>query len=185
MYVTVPENRIAVVIGKNGKTKKIIEKKGECILEINSDTGEVWIKEEKDPYLSYKTADVIRAIAHGFSPKKAFNLFKDLYYLEVIDIGEYAKKNPNRLRRIKARLIGRQGRTRKNLEELSSSLFSVYEDTVSIISDNVHLEIAKRATDMLLIGRQQHTVYRYLVKKQREIKLAEMGVNQHKSGSAL
>ena len=37
--------------------------------------------------------DVIKAIARGFSPERAFNLFKDDTLLKIIDITDYAGKN--------------------------------------------------------------------------------------------
>jgi ribosomal RNA assembly protein len=56
------------------------------------------------------------------------------------------------------------------IEEKCSASLSIFGDTISIIADQEHLEIAKRATDMLLSGCEHTTVYAFLEKKSRELK---------------
>jgi ribosomal RNA assembly protein len=172
-YLSVPENRIAVLIGKEGKAKAEIERRGRCKLEINSETGDIWIHDDpENPLLTLKTEEVIKAIGQGFSPQHAFKLFKEDFYLATIDIRDYTKKSPSHLKRIKGRIIGKGGKAKRLIEEMSSASLSIFGDTISIIADQEHLEIAKRATDMLLSGYEHSTVYRFLEKKRRELKLA-------------
>jgi ribosomal RNA assembly protein len=170
-YISVPEDRIAVLIGKKGKTKAEIERKGKCELEIDSKTGDIWIHENlADPLLTFKTEEVIKAIGQGFSPKHALDLFKEDFYLATIDIRDYTKKKLSHLKRIKGRIIGTRGKAKRMIEEKCSASLSIFGDTISIIADQEHLEIAKRATDMLLSGCEHTTVYAFLEKKSRELK---------------
>ena len=60
----VPKDRIAVLIGKSGKTRKMIEEACEGDLSIDSKTGDVSIswKGEPDPIRRMKAPEVISAI---------------------------------------------------------------------------------------------------------------------------
>jgi ribosomal RNA assembly protein len=122
--------------------------------------------------LTLKTEEVVKAIGQGFSPQHAFKLFKEDFYLATLDIRDYTKKSPAHLKRIKGRIIGKRGKAKHLIEEMSSASMAIFGNTVSIIADQEHLEIAKRAADMLLSGCEHSTVYRFLEKKRRELKLA-------------
>ncbi|MEW6069438.1 MAG: KH domain-containing protein [Candidatus Thermoplasmatota archaeon] len=160
----IPKDRVAVVIGKEGATKKELEAKLNATLNIDSDIGEIEIvmKEPYDAVQELRAVDIIRAVGRGFSPEKALNLLDDNFYFEVIDIKEYAGKSQKHIARLKARVIGTGGRTRKLIEELTGAYISIYGSTVSIIGELESLNIAKRAMDMLLSGCEHSTVYRYL-----------------------
>lgn len=79
-YVKIPKDRIAVLIGKKGQTKKEIEKRTKTKITIDSETGEVWItstKETEDPLAVWKARDIVLAIGRGFSPERAFRLLNE------------------------------------------------------------------------------------------------------------
>ncbi len=176
-YLKIPKERVGVLIGKEGETKKEIETLSGAKLVVDSKEGEVTIEDEeaKDPVMGMKIADVVKAIGRGFSPEKAFQLFNDDYYFALFDIRDYAGKSPAHLRRVRARVIGTNGKTRRLIEELAGVDLSVYGDTVSIIGPATNLDIAKTAVDMLLNGAEHSSVYRFLEKKRREMKLADLG----------
>ena len=60
----VPKNRIAVLIGKSGRTREMIEKACDGTLTIDSQTGDVSISwsGDPDPIRRMKVPDVISAI---------------------------------------------------------------------------------------------------------------------------
>ena len=169
--VRVPKERIAVIIGKDGESKKQIEAIGEVKISIESDTGDVNIFQRGDPLKANITASVIQAIGRGFSPLNASMLYEENYQLIVISLRDFAKPGSHRIEQIRARLIGTGGKTRKVVEELTSTHISVYGDTVSIIGDYVAIEYAKEAINMLINGSKQRTVYTYLEKSARELRL--------------
>ena len=72
----VPKNRIAVLIGKAGRTREMIEKACGGSLTIDSQSGDVSIswEGEPDPIKRMKVPDVISAIGRGFSPERAVQL---------------------------------------------------------------------------------------------------------------
>lgn len=169
--VRVPRERIAVIIGKDGESKKQIEAIGEVKLSIESDTGDVTILQKGDPLKANITASVIQAIGRGFSPLNATLLYEENYQLVVISLRDFAKPSSRRIEQIRARLIGTGGKTRKVVEELTSTHITIYGDTVSIIGDYVAIEYAKEAINMLINGSKQRTVYTYLEKSARELRL--------------
>ena len=171
-YIKIPRDRIGVLIGHGGETKKQIELKTNVKLEIDSETGEVTIDEKnvKEPVDILKAEKVITAIGRGFSPEHAFKLFDDDYDLFLFDIRDYAGRSKAHVRRLKGRIIGRKGKTRETLEELTDSHISVYGHTVAVIADMLFMEPIKTAIEMLLNGSKHSTVYRYLEEKRRDMK---------------
>ena len=173
-YVKVPRERIAVLIGKDGKTKEEIEKHG-IRLTIDSSTGEVKI-EGDDSLKELDAENVVRAIARGFSPEKALLLFNDDYYFELLDIRDWAGKRSSHIKRLAGRVIGKDGKTRRVIEEITGAYVAVYGHTVAIIGRMDEIEFARRAIEMLLEGANHSTVYRYLEKERRKKKLEEFGL---------
>jgi len=173
-YLKVPKERIAIIIGTQGRTKRRIEKLAGVKLEIDSKGGEINIMDDyADPILALKVRDVVRAIGRGFSPRRAESLFSDDAYLEVLDIREYSGKSPKRVNEIRGRVIGRDGRTREMIEEYTEAEISIYGNTVAIIGALDAVDAAKHAVDMLLRGSRHGSVYRYLDRRRRKQKQKE------------
>ncbi len=168
--VRVPQDRIGVIIGRNGDTKKELEKKAAVRLSIDSEAGDISILQNGDAVMAHQTLSVVQAIARGFSPLKAELLFNSDYYLNVISLKDYAKPGSKRMAEIRARLIGTSGKTRRIIEEITSTYVSVYGDTVSIIGDYVSLDYATNAVNMIIGGRKHRTVYQYLERSSHELK---------------
>jgi ribosomal RNA assembly protein len=173
-YVRIPKERIGVVIGKEGETKKTIERIAHVSLEIDSEEGDVSFNEQeaKDPLMPLKVEDIIRAIGRGFSPEHAFRLFGDDTELYIFDIYDYVSKKESHLTRVKSRVIGREGKTKRVIEGLTGGVLAVYGHTVAVIADFESMDIAKKAIDMLLAGSEHPTVYRFL---EREMKKLHLG----------
>jgi ribosomal RNA assembly protein len=172
--IKIPKDRIPVLIGTRGGTKKRIEKIGKSKLEVDSDSGIVQIFQYEDAVLSMLTANVVRAIGRGFNPEKAEMLYDPDMQLVIISLRDFAKPGSRRIEEIKGRIIGKAGKTRKIIEELSSSFISVYGDTVSVIADHVSLSYSVEAIQMIIQGKRQRTVYQYLEKKFRDIKFKKL-----------
>ncbi|HLH86419.1 MAG TPA: KH domain-containing protein [Thermoplasmataceae archaeon] len=169
--VRIPIDRVGALIGRGGKTKAQIENYASVELLIDSETGEVEVIGSDDPIRALTTVSVVQAIGRGFSPEKAIALYNDNYQLVVISLRDYAKPGSRRIQQIRARIIGTGGRTRSIIEELTSVHISVYGDTVSLIGDYVSVEYAKEAVIKLILGSKQRTVYTYLEKVAREVRL--------------
>ncbi len=174
-YLKIPMERIGVLIGSNGETKKDLEEKSGIKINIDSKNGEVTFDEDNsaDPLMILKVENIINAISRGFSPEKAFLLFSDEADFFVFDLRDYAGKSDNHIRRLKSRVIGSEGKTKKVLEDLTNSKVSVHGHNVSIISDIMRMNILKKSIDMLLTGSKHATVYRFVEAQMKELKRSE------------
>jgi len=184
LYAKVPRERIPILIGKKGSVKKEIERRSGAEVRIDSDTGDVTIVVEKarDPVMGLKAADVVRAIGRGFSPERAYRLFEEDIYLEILDIHDFVGKSKRRLRQVRARLIGTGGRARKTIEDLTGTYISIYGDTVAIIGDALENSIAREAVVMLIEGSEHSSVYHFLERRRSELIAAEMGFEYYERG---
>jgi len=78
-YLKIPLERVGVLIGHNGETKKYLEEKSGLKINIDSKAGEVVIDDHelKDPLIVLKIENIIKAIGRGFSPDKVMILLDD------------------------------------------------------------------------------------------------------------
>jgi len=178
VYVKIPRDRIGALIGPEGCVKGNIEKRLSVKLQIDSETGDIVVTlnpTAQDPSLLFRSKEVITAIGRGFSPERAFKLLKDdEAMLKVIDLREVVGRSPSDIKRLKGRVIGKEGKTRRIIEELTDADISVYGHTISIIGNMDQAEAASEAIQMLMRGSQHSTVYRFLHKKRRELKKKKM-----------
>ena len=156
----VPKDRIAVLIGKGGQTRKMIENSCGGSLSIDSQTGDVSIvwDEEVDPIKKMKIPDVINAIGRGLAPKRAIQLIEDEMFLRIYDIREWVGRQPKQTKRMRGRLIGTNGRIRTLIEEFSNCEIAIYGSTVVVIGDSEGLELATPAIEGILRGSEHGTV---------------------------
>ena len=174
--IRVPKDRVGVLIGKEGETRRMLERQTGMRFQIDTE-GEVSFDDSRvtDPLLPLKVLDLIKAIGRGFSPERAIRLLGEDEYFDVIDIDEYVSKRPEQLSRARARVIGSGGKTRRIIETLTGASISIQGDTVCIIGNSVQLPIARSAIDMLLSGSEHATVYRFLERSRTTLRIAEMG----------
>ena len=169
------KNRIAVIIGKNGEMKREIEKALGVRIDLDSKTGDCEIKPvlnnpNYNPLNVFTAQKVVNAINRGFNPIKAMKLLEETYDLEIFNLLSILGKSDKRIKRIKGRIIGRNGEMRKALERYAESFISVYGKTVSIIADYDNLQISRKAVSMLINGMPHHVVLKFLENKYNEKK---------------
>lgn len=172
------KNRIAVVIGRNGETKKQIEDSLGVNIILDSKTGDFEIKPildnpEYNPLNVYLGEKILNAINRGFNPDKALKLLDELYDLEVFNLYNILGRSEKKVKRMKGRVIGRNGEIRKAIEKYAESYVSVYGKTISIIAEYENLQIARKAVNMLLSGMPHHSVLKFLENKYNERKKEE------------
>jgi len=173
--VRIPVERVGAVIGREGGTKRFLEKEMGVTLRVDSKEGLVTVKSEKalktDPFSATR---VIEAIGRGFSPQRARRLLDDGTALEVIDLRDYAGRSVNSLERIRGRVIGLKGKSRRVIEELTACHVSVYGRTVAIIGEASEVQLASEAVRSLATGSQHKTVYNSLQKARTKRKMERM-----------
>ena len=165
--IKIPEDRVAVLIGKEGSTKKQIEAATKCSLDISKE-GDVEITGTEGLML-YTTREIVHAIARGFNPKTALLLLKQDYAFGIINMKDIAGKSKNTMLRLKGRVIGKAGKAREEIERLTECFVSVYGKTIGIIGEQVQVMVAREALAMLLQGSMHKTVFQFLEKKKKEM----------------
>ena len=173
-FVRIPKERVGVLLGPEGKVKQYIEEKLLVSLEVDSEQGDVNIvlsEKASDPSELFRARDLVTAIGRGFAPEHAFRLIRDEEAIfDVISLREIFGRSESDITRIKGRIIGMEGKTRRIIEELSGADIVVYGYTVGIIGTFEQANIARTAVQMLIDGCQHHSVYKYLAKSRRELK---------------
>jgi ribosomal RNA assembly protein len=173
-FVRIPKERVGCLVGPEGKNKGYIESKMTVKLEIESEAGGVTItlaENATDPSMLLRAKDVITAIGRGFSPEHAFRLIRDEdAVLDVIDLRAIFGRSESDISRIKGRIIGMNGKTRRIIEELTDTNVTIYGHTIGIIGPYERADIARNAVQMLIDGSEHHNVYKFLQKKRSELK---------------
>ena len=173
--VRIPVERVGAVIGKEGATKKALEDELKVRLSVDSKEGVITVASEgaesADPFTALR---VIEAIGRGFSPLRARRLLDEGSALEVIDLRDFAGRSSSSLERIRGRVIGLKGKSRRVIEELTRCNLSVYGRTVAIIGEASEVQLAADAVRMLARGSQHRTVYNDLQKARTKRKMERM-----------
>lgn len=175
-YLKIPKERVGVLIGKDGTTKEHVENMTSIKLDIDSETGSITIiptEEMEDPLAVWKARYIVKAIGRGFSPETALKLLDDEFILEIINLPDFVGKSKKAILRQKGRIIGREGRTKEIIHEMTGVEISVYGKTVALIGDMERIQIAKEAVQMILDGVRHKSVYSFLEKKKNELKRKE------------
>jgi len=168
--IKIPAERVKVLLGEGGATRKRIE--GRCNVKLDVDPdGDVEV--EGDAADIFFARDVVKAIGRGFTAESALRLMGHDYGLYIIPLKEHATSD-KAITRFKGRVIGENGRIKSQIEAATDSMLSVYGSTISIISRIDTMEYAKEAIGMLIDGARHTSVLRYLAKSKREIMEARL-----------
>ncbi len=159
LTLLIPEERRGVLIGKAGSVKKEIERKTGTAINI-SPSG-VEISGEGIGLLTAR--DIVQAIGRGFSPEASLLLLDEDYQIDIISMSGETK---NTTIRLFARVIGKQGRVKRAIEEATECSISVYGKTISIIGRWDRIPEARRCIELLLEGKEHSTVRGYLKRKE-------------------
>ncbi|MGB7634746.1 MAG: KH domain-containing protein [Nitrososphaeraceae archaeon] len=178
-FIKVPAERIAVLIGKKGTVVERI--KQECVVdvEIESATGNVVVGYDTKSLLEgnpFKALEIISAIARGFSPEKAFKLLHEDIVFQLLDMRDYVGNSQSSISRVKGRIIGERGKSRRTIEELSGADVSIYGHTVGFIGIFDAIKVAVEAIILLSKGSSHRTVYAMLQNYRRKLKQERMSL---------
>ncbi|WP_337861586.1 KH domain-containing protein [Nitrososphaera sp.] len=170
--IKLPRERIGVLIGKGGRVKQDIEKRCGVAIEIDSENGDALIKGNRpvEQMEMFKAVEIISAIARGFSPQRAMRLLSEEEMFQQVDLRDFAGKSPSALERIKGRIIGEAGKSRRTIEDLTGAFISVYGHTVGLIGTYHEVKLATDAIEMLSKGSMHKSVYNMLQEARRREK---------------
>jgi len=138
------ESKIKVKISHNNKS----------VFEIKGNELDEFICEE-----------VLRAIDFGFNAEDTLMLKNEDFSLQFVNIKSYTKKS--NLQLIRARLIGREGRAKATIEELTGAIIVIHKNKIGIIVDSNHLDAVVQALILIIQGSKHANVFAYLEKQNR------------------
>ncbi len=129
---------------------------------------------EGDSLDEYEASLVFEAISFGFSIKVALNLKIEDNTFKVIHIKEHTRR---KLKDVKSRLIGTEGKTRRIISDISNCFVLINESDVGIIGYVEDVENACTAVINLIRGSKQANMYQYLERMNRTKKEEDFNIS--------
>ncbi len=165
--IHIPKERVAILIGRLGSTRRSIERLTHTKIAVTKD-GDVTISSDDNLHV-FLTTSIVKAIGRGFNPRIASSLWSEDKHLEIVSIRSIIGESEKKMLRVRARLIGSEGRARKNLERLTNTEISIYGKTVAIIGRYEDVAIARQAVDKLIHGSKHGNVYKFIERHKNRI----------------
>jgi ribosomal RNA assembly protein len=162
--ILIPTKRAELL--KDKKLFAEIRKRLGCRIEVR-EGNELVI--DGDALSEYNARIVIQAFARGFEFETACKLLGDERFFESIDMKQLFK-NEEQIKRVKARVIGSDGKTKTYVQNVSGADLAIYGDTVSMIGTVDEIKIARAAIDVLLEGGTHKKAYAIMEKAKRRLK---------------
>src|SRR3989344_3827427 len=123
--IRITKERIPILIGTKGEIKRKISKLTNTKITVNSKEGDVLIEGE-DSLGIYNAKQIIQAIGRGFNPDLALTLLDEDVIFEIMYVTDYSRNTKNDLQRLRARVIGRNGKAKEMIQDLSNVSLSIY-----------------------------------------------------------
>jgi len=145
--------------------RKFLEDKLKLKIEIKNSKAII----DGDSLKEYETSIIFDAINFGFSIESSMLLEDPRFSFRELHIKDYTRKK--NLEPVRARLIGKHGKTRKTIEEISGCKIKIADNFVGILGPTEEMEYAITAITNLIRGSKQSNVYNFLErinKKEKE-----------------
>ncbi len=108
----------------------------------------------------YEAMFVLEAINLGFTPKKALTLKEPDIILKTFNIKNFTRRK--KLTDVRGRIIGKEGQTKRTIEEISGCDIVLHDNTLSVLGPADSIEDAFTALTNLIRGSKQANVYKFL-----------------------
>ena len=146
------------------KIQRIIKnrEKLEALLAVKIENRGKEVKLIGEPEDEYVASKVIGALEFGFPFSIALLIKDEDMMFEVLNIKDYTHRKD--LSQIRARIIGKNGKTLKILNDLTKCNFELKLNQVGIIGDVEYIKNAQEALVSLIRGSKQANVYSFLEK---------------------
>lgn len=143
---------------------KIVEKKNklEKVLNVKIIIKGEEISVEGSPENEYLAEKVLEALDFGFPLSVALLIKTEDFLFEILDIKDYTHRKD--FETIRARIIGRGGKTLKTLNNLTECNFEIKDNNVGIIGSPELIKNAQDAIILIVQGSKQANVYTFLEK---------------------
>jgi len=160
-------------LGRILKNKKKLEE--ELNIKITNKGREISINGK--PEEEYIAEKIIESLDLGFQYKTAILIKEEDFIFEILNIKDYTKRND--LERVRARIIGKGGKTKKTLTQLTECDIELRGNKIGIIGPSTSIENAQEALISLIRGTKQSNLYAYLEKHRAE-PIFDLGLKEAK-----
>lgn len=126
---------------------------------------------DEDGYSEYLASKALEAIDMGLSPDTALQLKNEEWMFEKIDIKDSVKQS--RVTAVKGRIIGKDGKAKRSLENLTGCEIEVQGHYLGILGRASDVVVAINAITKLIQGSPHSKVYAYLERNQEPRQLRE------------
>ena len=161
-HILIPEKRAETL----SRIIKEVSKALNCRMEI-VDGNNVAISGEA--YDEFNARNVIQAYGRGFGIDDAYKLLNEDIFCKFTDLKDFFRNDEQR-QRIRARMIGKEGKTKLYIEEVSGAKISIYGNTVGMIGTVEQLRIASAALQVLVEGGTHKKAYNIMERMRRSSK---------------
>ncbi len=132
----------------------------------------------EDEYIAGK---VIEALDFGFPFSAALLIQEEDFMFEILNIKDHTKRTD--LVSIRARIIGKDGKTLKTLSNLTKCNIELKDNRLGIIGSAEHIRTAQEGIMTLIRGSKQANVYSFLEKHQPQ-PIVDLGLKEPKKTKA-
>ncbi|MGD0511282.1 MAG: KH domain-containing protein [Candidatus Micrarchaeaceae archaeon] len=150
----IPAKRLRLIRDKK-YIIETVERQCGCKVTIGSDDV---VEINGDAFSEFNAKNMLQAFGRGFDIETACKLNDMDYYFASIDL-EQLVNSEKRKKQVKARIIGREGRTKKYIEEVSGAKISIYGDTASFLGTIDEINEAETAVNTLIDGGTHRLAY--------------------------
>ena len=116
----------------------------------------------------FEASHIVEAIGFGFSTKKALLLKDPEYTFRRIRIKDFTRRK--NLEDVRARIIGKEGKSKKTIEDISGVYLELNKNEVGLIGPTEDIEQETAALTNLIKGTKHANVYKKLEKINAEKK---------------
>jgi ribosomal RNA assembly protein len=120
------------------------------------------------PFEEWIGKDVITALSLGFESFESFGLIDETKLFKMVNLEDYVESKS--LKRIKSRIIGKNGKAKKNIEEMTEVKICIYENTIGVIGDIENVNLAFDAIMKIVSGSTHSAVYQSIQRRIRSMK---------------
>lgn len=164
-HILIPSKRAKLLM----KIREEVGSRLGCSIEIKNENEVLF---NGDAYNEFNAKNVVQAFGRGIEMEKAYRLLNEEYFSKFVNLKDFFK-NEEQIRRIKARIIGSNGKTKLYMEEISGAEISVYGNTIAMIGKIGELNIASAALQVLIEGGTHKKAYVIMERMRRKLNESE------------
>lgn len=142
----------------------LILKNLEIRMNLSTLTIDLRIKKEFDPIFLERGGQFLQSILMGFPILQSVRILDEEIQIIKYKLEDVRKMNPNTMSRAIGRIVGKNGTTKKLIEECSNSLLIISDNCITLFGTHKDIKMAKESIRRLVAGKSVGSVHKNLKK---------------------